>query len=278
MRCLDWASCDKKFKLSWFAIFVVALGALAVRAPRLTLRPMHTDEAVHADKFGTLLETGTYKYDPGEYHGPTLNYFTLIPARLSAAKRYTEVTEVTLRIIPVVFGTLLVALLVLLADGLGAATVPAAVLTALSPAMVFYSRYYIQEMLLVCFTFGVILCGYRYARTRALPWALAAGACVGLMHATKETAVVAFGAMGLALLLLVLVERSKGRPAREVLAGVRPLHHRFEYPLQHCAGGGGVVSRENPFLHFLQLFRCLREHLVDFFLPLCRKAIAGQGP
>ena len=31
--------------------------------------------------------------------------------------------------------------------------------------MVFYSRYYIQEMLLVCFTFGVIVCGYRYCRT-----------------------------------------------------------------------------------------------------------------
>ena len=224
MRWLDGASCTKELKLSSFLILVVALGAFAVRAPRLSMRPMHTDEAVHADKFGTLLETGTYKYDPGEYHGPTLNYFTLIPAWLTSAHTYTEVTEVTLRIVPVAFGVLLIVLAVLLADGLGVAAVPAVVLTALSPAMVFYSRYYIQEMLLVCFTFGAIACGYRYVRARTLPWAVATGAFVGLMHATKETAVVALGSMGLALVLVAFVERSRGRPVREVLAGVRPLH------------------------------------------------------
>ncbi len=224
MRWSDWASGNRELKLLSLLILVVALGAFAVRAPRLSLRPMHTDEAVHADKFGTLLETSTYKYDPGEYHGPTLNYFTLIPAWLSAAHKYTEVTEVTLRIVPVAFGILLILLALLLRNGLGPAVVPAVALTALSPAMVFYSRYYIQEILLVCFTFGTIACGYRYVRARTLPWAVAAGACVGLMHATKETAVVAFGSMGLALVLAALVERSRGRPLREVLAGVRPSH------------------------------------------------------
>ena len=162
---------------------------------------MHTDEAVHADNFGTLLEGGTYKYDPREYHGPTLNYFTLIPARLTSADTYAQLTEVTLRIVPVVFGTLLILMTLLLVRGLGPAAVVAAVLAALSPALVFYSRYYIQEMLLVCFTFGVIVCGYRYLRTRALPWALATGVFVGLMHATKETCIIALCSMGLALVL-----------------------------------------------------------------------------
>ncbi|MCU0915004.1 MAG: TIGR03663 family protein, partial [Planctomycetes bacterium] len=170
--------------------------------PRLSLRPMHTDEAVHADNFGRLLEHGGYTYDPNEYHGPTLNYFTLPPAWLTAAKTYPQITEVTLRIVPVLFGTLLVLLTLFLADGLGPAAVVAALLAALSPALVFYSRYYIQEMLLVCFTFGVIACGYRYVRTRALPWAIAAGVFAGLMHATKETCIIAFGAMGLALVVL----------------------------------------------------------------------------
>ena len=137
---------------------------------------MHTDEAVHADKFGLdLLEQGIYQYDPNEYHGPTLNYFTLIPAWLAGERTYAEIDEVTLRIVPVVFGTALILLIAGLAGGLGLEAVAAAVLAALSPAMVFYSRYYIQEMLLACFTLGLIVCGYRYVRTRSLVWALAAG-------------------------------------------------------------------------------------------------------
>jgi uncharacterized protein (TIGR03663 family) len=216
MRWLDWVSGDGRLKLYWFSILVVALGALALRTPRLSMRPMHTDEAVHADNFRNLLEGGTYRYDPHEYHGPTLNYFTLIPAHLTSADTYAKLTEVTLRIVPVAFGALLVLMALLLVRGLGPAAVVAAVLTALSPAMVFYSRYYIQEMLLVCFTFGVIVCGYRYLCTRALPWALATGLFVGLMHATKETCIIALCSMGLALVL-----SSRGRPAR---AAVKPLH------------------------------------------------------
>jgi uncharacterized protein (TIGR03663 family) len=180
------------------------------------MRPMHTDEAVHADNFGALLEGGTYQYNPHEYHGPTLNYFTLIPARLTSADTYPQLTEVTLRIVPVVFGTALILLTLLLVKGLGPAAVVAAVLAALSPAMVFYNRYYIQETLLVCFTFGVIVCGYHYLRTQTLPWALATGVFIGLMHATKETCIIALCSMGLALVL-----SCHGRPVR---AAGKPLH------------------------------------------------------
>ncbi len=223
MRGLDWVSDRKRLKLYWFFILVVALGALAIRAPRLSLRPMHTDEAVHADNYRRLLE-GSYTYDPHEYHGPSLNYFTLIPAWLTSARSYTDLTEVTLRIVPVVFGTILVLLTLLLVDGLGPAAVLAALFAALSPALVFYSRYYIQEMLLVCFTFGLIVCGYRYLRTRTLPWVVAAGVFAGLMHATKETCIIAFGSTGLALIFMTLAQLRQGQPRRHVTAGIKPLH------------------------------------------------------
>ena len=193
-------------------ILAATIVALALRLPRLAQRPMHGDEAVHAIKFGDLLEDGIYEYDPNEYHGPTLNYLTLIPARLASAEKLTEVSELTLRIVPVFFGVLLVLLLLLMVDGLGAgAAVYAAVLIAISPAMVFYSRYYIQEMLLVCFTFGVIVCGYRYTRSKNVKWVLLTGMFLGLMHATKETCIIAFGSMLLALLLMLLMRRRKPR-------------------------------------------------------------------
>ena len=53
--------------------------------------------------------------------------------------------------------------------------------------MVFYSRYYIQEMLLVFFTLAALGCGWRYFRTRRFAWILGLGASIGMMHATKET-------------------------------------------------------------------------------------------
>jgi predicted membrane-bound mannosyltransferase len=75
----------------------------------------------------------------------------------------------------------------------------AAALTAISPAMVYYSRYYIPEMLLTTLTCAVIVCGYRYGRSGKAAWAIAAGACAGLMFITKETAGIAVASMLVAL-------------------------------------------------------------------------------
>ncbi|MHC4426784.1 MAG: glycosyltransferase family 39 protein, partial [Planctomycetota bacterium] len=103
------------------------------------------------------------------------------------------------------------------------AAVYAAILTAISPAMVFYSRYHIQEMLLVCFTFGAIVAGYRYTRSKNVAWALLTGIFLGLMHATKETCILAFGSMLLALLLTLLMGRQKGSLVNAVKA-IKPSH------------------------------------------------------
>jgi len=217
-------------------ILAATIVAFALRLPRLNQRPMHGDEAVHADKFRSLLEQRHYEYDPNEYHGPTLNYLTLIGAWLTGAKNLTEVSEFTLRIVPVFFGVCLILLLLPMARGLGTGAVAcAAVLTAISPAMVYYSRYYIQEMLLVCFTFGAIVSGYRYTQNKNVGWALLAGVCLGLMHATKETCVIAFAAMFLALLLVFYLQRRQGS-TQDVGNLVKPFH------LVAGLAAGAVVS------------------------------------
>ncbi len=205
-------------------ILAATIVALALRLPRLRQRPMHGDEAVHAIKFGDLLEKGVYTYDPNEYHGPTLSYLTLIPAKLASAERLTDLDEFTLRIVPVFFGIFLVLLLLLMVDGLGpSAAIFAAVLTAVSPAMVFYSRYYIQETLLVCFTFGAIVCGYRYTQNKKIAWIILTGIFVGLMHATKETCIIAFGSMLLALSLVLLMWQRKNS-LTDAFKTIKPLH------------------------------------------------------
>ncbi len=208
----------------WRAVFILAILLAAVlRLPGLASRPMHADEAVHADKFGALLDGGRYAYDPSEYHGPTLYYLTLLSAWLQGARRYVEIDEVTLRSVPAVLGLALVAAHLGARAFLGTpAAAVGALLAAISPAMVFYSRYYIHEVPLVLFTFGALLGGFRYLRKPGAFPALVTGTCVGLMHATKETAPLALGSMLLAVALTLLVERRRRQaraPIRSVVRG-----------------------------------------------------------
>jgi uncharacterized protein (TIGR03663 family) len=174
--------------------------ALALRWPELNRRPMHNDEAVNAIKFGQLWNHGGYKYDPNEHHGPSLFYSTLALERLTGAPGFDQFTDARLRWVTVLFGLGLLLLLPLLLDGLGAsATAWAALFTAISPAFVFYSRYFIHEMLLVFFTFLALGSGWRYWRTRKIGWMLLAGAGIGLMAATKETFVITLAAAAVAV-------------------------------------------------------------------------------
>jgi uncharacterized protein (TIGR03663 family) len=194
-----------RYSLSAALILIIAC---FLRGFCLDIRPMHGDEAVHAYKFGRLLDENYYRYDPKEFHGPALNYFTLIPARLYNQQTYADLTETTLRIVPVVFGILLVVMPLILADGFGKKTaLIAAAITAISPAFVFYSRYYIPEMLLVFFTFAIIVCGYRYARSKKLVWAVLTGIFAALGCVTKETWIIAIGSMVLALVIVLLAHR-----------------------------------------------------------------------
>ncbi|MCP4376606.1 MAG: phospholipid carrier-dependent glycosyltransferase, partial [bacterium] len=165
-------------------MILIVAGAAAVRLSHLGNRPMHTDEAVHAAKFGALLERGEYAYDAHEFHGPSLNYLTIPIARLGGAETLAQTTEFHLRVLPAICGIMLVAGLWLLRDALGCgAVLCGALLTAISPSMIFYSRYYIQEMLLVCFTFFAVAALWRAAKCGAITriaWLVLGGACVGL--------------------------------------------------------------------------------------------------
>ncbi len=185
----------------WIAILGAAVVALVFRLPQLERRPMHTDEAVHAIRLGDLLEHGRYDYDPHDYHGPTLYYATVPIAWLRSEHTLVQLTVTTMRLVPLLFGVGLILLLLAVGNVLGRTeTICAGLLTAVSPIMVYYSRYYIMEMLLVFFTFGLLVSLWRYLQTGRLGWAALAGACAGLMHATKETCIITWFCIGVALI------------------------------------------------------------------------------
>jgi uncharacterized protein (TIGR03663 family) len=208
-------------KTAFRALFLFAvLGALAVRVARLDLRPMHADEANQAVKFGHLLEHGDYRFDPLDHHGPTLYYLTLPAAWAAGETTLAGLDERVLRLVPVLFGTALLVVLLLFSGGLSReATLAAAGLAAVSPALTYYSRFYIQETLLVFFLAILLGAGWRHAGKPSVFWALVAGLAAGLMAATKETSLILFGGLAAAFGILSLIESARTRLRGVVKAG-----------------------------------------------------------
>ena len=186
---------------------------------------MHTDEAVHGVKFGQLLEEGNYRYDKFDYHGPTLNYFTLIPALIRAQSSLSGLDEFTLRSVTAFFGSVIILLLLFLRSSLRWKEIlQLAILLAIAPMLVYYSRYYIQEVLLVFFNIGFIISAYQYILSKRTGWIVLAGLFAGLMMATKETWIIFFGIQGITLLLVLLKKENPSWISRQLFSFVRSFH------------------------------------------------------
>jgi uncharacterized protein (TIGR03663 family) len=263
---------------TYLLVIAIAIAAFAFRSDNLNLKPLHADEAVQAMKFGELLEHHSYAYDPVEYHGPTLYYLALPLAWLQGVRDLSDLTIAQLRMVPLLASILLIILLLFIRGGLGEIeTVVAALLTALSPIMCYYSRYFIQEMLLVAFSFGFITFGWRFLRFGKTAWAILAGACLGLMHATKETFILSLACLGTAVVIDALlarqVRRDLGRigwkqlPVLLLVAGVLsvvffssffthgrgPIDSVMTYANYLGKGTEGATGHEKPWDYFFKL-------------------------
>ena len=176
--------------------------ALAVRLPQLGERPMHTDEAINAYIIGQLLAGENFHYDPQDRHGPALAAETLPVLKLLGAKKFASLTESQLRLVPALTGAATVLLFGAGVEMFGfTACLVAALLFAFAPLPVYYSRYFIHETLFVAATLGWILSGGRALQKQSLLAAALSGFCAALMLACKETAVLHFLAIAIALLV-----------------------------------------------------------------------------
>jgi uncharacterized protein (TIGR03663 family) len=145
----------------WIAYASVMVVAALVRLYQLELRPMHHDEGVNGFFLNNLIRTGVFRYDPTNYHGPTLYYFTLPLAVV--AERLNAYGTWTVRLLPLIFGLATVWLALGLRRYIGrVGALSAGALLALSPGVVFFSRYFIHEMMFVFFTFGIVVAALRF--------------------------------------------------------------------------------------------------------------------
>ena len=167
-------------------VFILAVAvAVWLRFDQIGLKPFHHDEGVNSHFLLNLAEHGEYKYNPENYHGPTLYYFALLTLRVFG------VNDLALRFTPALFGVLTVLMVWLLRERLGSIGTPvAAFLMALSPGLVYFSRDFIHEMSFGCFSLGIVVGAWRYAGSKNFIWLALMATSAGLLFATKETAII----------------------------------------------------------------------------------------
>lgn len=192
-----------------FIFMAVIFFALFLRTYNLDNRPLHVDEAVHAVKFGELLEEGYYKYDPIEYHGPTLNYFTLLTTKFFGIDNFSDLNEKVIRLVPAIISVMFVFFIILILKQFDKKLVHIIViLLSISPIFIFYGRYYIQETLLVSFTYLFLILIFNHLKDGKTNSIVLAGIFAGLIFATKETSIIIFGTAVGTFILMILFDRS----------------------------------------------------------------------
>ncbi|HWS83394.1 MAG TPA: flippase activity-associated protein Agl23 [Ktedonobacteraceae bacterium] len=210
---------------------VILLGAI-LRFWGLGDKPLHHDESLHA-YFGLqflhntieqwaicLSPDACYHYDP-LLHGPfqfhAIAIVYLIAQILGAPDHGVNTT--TVRIVAALLGIVIVALPYFLRHYLGKVGAwLACFLLAVSPSMVYFSRFAREDIYMACFTLLLVVASAQYMRTRRIFWFITAAVAFSLSYATKEATFLTIGVFGSFLGALIAWELGSCRSF--------PLHFR----------------------------------------------------
>src|SRR3954447_1283983 len=200
----------------WFGIVFVAF---MLRMHDLGVRALHHDESLHAVYSYKLFTGQGYTHDPMmhgpfQFHAKALMYFLFGD------------NDVTARLTEVLLGTGIVALAYTLRAELGRrGAMAAAVLFALSPCLLYFSRFSREDILFGFHTFLMIVGLLGYVRTRQARWLYAGSIGLALGFSTKESIyLVGFLVVSFAVLWIAAEFLRNGQSALlRVVFGVPPL-------------------------------------------------------
>lgn len=167
----------------------VTVTAVFLRFDDLGSRPFHADEATGARIAAKRMESGGAQFDPRHYHGPLLADLAIPVCRMRGEFGWQGMTKGTLRMVPALAGVLLVLVPVFWRRRCGDVPMLAAgAFLATAPLLVYYSRMFIHESLLVlCGLLAVV--SFAKKPRRGIP-----GFLIGLMFAAKESFVISLAA------------------------------------------------------------------------------------
>ncbi len=217
--------------LNWAPFWgIILLGAI-LRFWGLGDKPLHHDESLHAYFSLQLMHNmeswlscfnpnvSCYHYDP-LLHGPFQFHFIALVYKISQLVGAPDngVNTTTVRILAATLGTLIVALPYFLRDYIGKwGALLACFLLAVSPGMVYFSRFAREDIYMACFTLLLVVSVARYMRDRKLRWLLLAALAFSLSYATKEATFLTVAIFGSFLGALIVWEIGLKLPLRRNL-------------------------------------------------------------
>jgi predicted membrane-bound mannosyltransferase len=190
---------------------IILLGAI-LRFWGLGDKPLHHDESLHAyfslqlmhnlEHWATCFNPppgyACYQYDP-LLHGPFQFHIIALVYKISQWLGVYDngVNTFTVRIPAAVLGTVIVGLPYFLRDYLGKyGALIASFLLAVSPSMVYFSRFAREDIYMACFTLLMVVAVARYVRDRKMYWLVLAAAAFALAYATKEATFLSIAIFG----------------------------------------------------------------------------------
>jgi hypothetical protein len=196
--------------------------AFALRFWDLGTRALHHDESIHAQWSWNLLR-GDYTHSP-IFHGPLYYHVQGFAFLLFGASDYTA------RLTAALFGMFLVGMPLLLRRQLGTVgTVAAVALIAFSPTLVYYSRFFREDIYVAVFVLGMVVAIARYLDEGRDVWLVVLGLSFTGAVLSKEGAFLTTAVFLLFLdvhlaadLAAAMVPRQPERPAVPFTADLVP--------------------------------------------------------
>src|SRR5437870_3620963 len=227
--------------LTWIPFWGVILLGAVLRFWGLGDKPLHHDESLHAYYSLQLLNNmahwtwcinpppqgySCYIYTP-LLHGPFQFHFIALVYKISQLLGAPDngINTTTVRILAATLGTVIVGLPYFLRDYLGKVGAwLACFLLAVSPSMVYFSRFAREDIYMACFTLLLVVAVARYIRSRKMRWLVIAALAFSFSYATKEATFLTVAIFGSFLAALIVWELGLRVPLRARFSEASPFY------------------------------------------------------
>lgn len=193
-RGIDWIK--RRTWEQWAWIGVLGLAAI-LRFWDIGAKALHHDESMHA--FYSLLfarDPSSYAYNPllhgpFQFHAEGFMFMLLLAGEalfhVGGPGNTPWINDTTARIVPALFGLGIVALPIgLRREMTRVGALVAALLLAVSPTFVYFSRFLREDIYFNFFMFAMVVCAVRFASSRRMLWLSLTVAATVLAYATFE--------------------------------------------------------------------------------------------
>ncbi len=203
---IEWATARSEL-LIMASLMIVAL---VFRLWNLGDMALHHDESLHATYSWYLYNGDGYQHNP-LMHGPFLFHTTAAVFFLFGD------SDMTARLMPALFGAVLVGMPYLLRKQIGMpAVIIAAVLLMFSPSLLYFSRFLRNDIYIAVWTFGMVIAMWRYLDEVKEKYLYALAALMALSFATKEVTFITIAILLVFIDLMLAVELGKRRDDEDI--------------------------------------------------------------